>query len=147
MKSYVVGFLFDEDREEVVLVRKNRPAWQAGLYNGVGGKIEIGEEPADAMVREFMEETGVTITDWAHFLTLNGDDGSYDPKPDSLFTVHFFSAEQPKLHGLVQTMTDEEICVVPLRKIGAHNAVPNLAWILPLALTEGPKLIATEVRS
>lgn len=27
---YVVGFMLDESREHVVLIEKNRPAWQAG---------------------------------------------------------------------------------------------------------------------
>lgn len=54
---YVVGFLFSEDESRVLLVLKNRPAWQEGKLNGVGGKIEAGETPLQAMEREFKEET------------------------------------------------------------------------------------------
>jgi len=54
---YVVGFLFSEDQSRVLLVWKNRPAWQNGKLNGVGGKIEAGETPLQAMEREFKEET------------------------------------------------------------------------------------------
>ena len=34
--SYVLGFYFDAAFKQVVLMKKNRPAWQAGLHNGVG---------------------------------------------------------------------------------------------------------------
>ena len=35
--GYACGFLFSDDRRHVVLIRKRRPAWQAGKLNGVGG--------------------------------------------------------------------------------------------------------------
>lgn len=54
---FVLGFLFSEDGSRVLLVWKNRPAWQNGKLNGVGGKIEPGETPLQAMKREFLEET------------------------------------------------------------------------------------------
>ena len=56
--EYVLGFMFNEAESKVLLVWKNRPAWQAGKLNGVGGKIEAGETPVQAMNREFAEETG-----------------------------------------------------------------------------------------
>ena len=43
----------------VLLVRKDRPKWQKGRYNLVGGKIEKGETPIEAAVRELKEETGL----------------------------------------------------------------------------------------
>jgi 8-oxo-dGTP pyrophosphatase MutT (NUDIX family) len=42
----------------VLLVRKNRPEWQKGRLNLVGGKIEPGETPEEAAVRELYEEAG-----------------------------------------------------------------------------------------
>lgn len=56
--EYVLGFMFNLAESKVLLVWKNRPAWQAGKLNGVGGKIEEGETPIQAMNREFAEETG-----------------------------------------------------------------------------------------
>ena len=56
---YVVGFVFCQ--EAVLLIRKARPKWQAGKLNGVGGKIEPGELPLAAMVRECREESGLEI--------------------------------------------------------------------------------------
>jgi 8-oxo-dGTP diphosphatase len=59
MKNYVIGFAFTEDLNKVVLIRKNRPEWQAGKLNGVGGHLEERESWMAAMKREFEEETGV----------------------------------------------------------------------------------------
>src|SRR5439155_26466068 len=74
IQHYVCGFLFSPDRGRVVLIRKRRPAWQAGKLNGVGGKLEAGETPIDAMRREFREEAAVDVHDWQHVLTLTGTD-------------------------------------------------------------------------
>jgi len=59
MTHYVLGFAFD-DLGRVALVRKEKPDWQRGRWNGIGGKVEQ-EACFDAMEREFREETGVTI--------------------------------------------------------------------------------------
>jgi 8-oxo-dGTP diphosphatase len=57
-QSYVVGFIFNKERTRVALIRKDRPDFQAGKLNGIGGKIEKGEEADHCMVREAIEETG-----------------------------------------------------------------------------------------
>jgi len=63
---FVLGFVFSP-RNEVLLIRKNRPAWQAGKLNGIGGHIEPDEIPVQAMSREFFEETGLSLA-WGHWL-------------------------------------------------------------------------------
>ncbi|HEY0712276.1 MAG TPA: NUDIX domain-containing protein [Polyangia bacterium] len=78
MKRYSLGFAFGTNQggETVLLIRKVRPAWQHGLLNGIGGHIEEGETPIQAMVREFEEECGVGTkeTDWTHYMTMRGPD-------------------------------------------------------------------------
>ncbi len=120
MTEYVAGFLFDLDR--VALVVKNRPKWQAGKMNGIGGHIEDGETPAQAMSREFVEETGhPDPISWIPFAVLSGEQ----------FAVHFFYAYGDS--SKVTTMTDEEIVVVPVEEINEANAIPNLTWLIPMA--------------
>lgn len=70
MKEYVLGFAFDEGKKAVVLILKDRPDWQKGKYNGIGGKVELSDESLlHAMIREFYEETGVVTEtqDWGVF--------------------------------------------------------------------------------
>lgn len=54
-KTYVLGFIFSR-HGHVLLMQKKRPDWQAGHYNGIGGKIEINESPSEAIIREAAEE-------------------------------------------------------------------------------------------
>jgi 8-oxo-dGTP diphosphatase len=50
------------DREGAVLIAK-RPEGRplAGLWEFPGGKVEAGEEPEDALIRELHEELGIDI--------------------------------------------------------------------------------------
>lgn len=122
--QYVVGFYFDDHNDKVVLLRKTHPDWQAGKLNGPGGKIEDGETPHAAMTREFAEETGVTVTDWEHVVTLHGPN-----QPG--WTVYFFRA-----HGdtsACRTVTDEQVEHWPLAYT-LKEAVSPCTWVIPLCL-------------
>lgn len=48
-------------RDEVLLIRlpEDQSPW-SGLYNGVGGHVEQGEDPLSAARREISEETGLS---------------------------------------------------------------------------------------
>lgn len=131
MTRYVVGLLFSERWYDVLLIRKNRPVWQAGKLNGIGGKIEGSETPLESMCREFREETGLEINDWSHFMHMGGsnDDGRG-------FTVDFFAAMRSlaELHKAEST-TDELVDVYPTAPLSSwHDVIDNLRWIVPLAI-------------
>lgn len=130
---YTAGFLFDYPVNNVVLIKKMHPAWQEGLLNGIGGKINPGETPLECIRREFNEETGCWVDKWEKFLILTED--TYD--------VHFFrSFSKPEEQLLVQTVTDETVLVVKLKELFFNFtlqregwwAVPNLQYIIPMAL-------------
>ncbi|HRU10630.1 MAG TPA: NUDIX domain-containing protein, partial [Thermoanaerobaculia bacterium] len=97
MIKYVLGFAFD-DLGRVALVQKERPAWQSGKLNGVGGHIEGHEEVLDAMVREFYEETGVTVVDWDFVGEMRGAD----------WHVTVLTTVSPEVRN-VTTVTDEVV--------------------------------------
>ncbi|KKM15352.1 hypothetical protein LCGC14_1696950, partial [marine sediment metagenome] len=92
-KEYVVGFLFEEqpynNSTRVLLIKKQKPEWQAGAYNGVGGKVKDKESVHIAMAREFREEAGVYIPphEWRLFCHMHVD----NPDKSGLATVHFFT--------------------------------------------------------
>ena len=122
-KKYVVGFLFDHLLENVVLILKLRPEWQLGKWNGVGGKIESGELPLRAMCREFKEETGMNIGGWREFCQLTGEG----------YEVHCFVAFSTDI-GCVESHTDEPVKIHRLAHIPSIQTVPNLKWLIPMAL-------------
>lgn len=137
---YVVGFLFSNDHRWVTLIKKNRPEWQAGKYNGVGGKVEAGEAVQDAMVREFREETGVSTkwNDWKEFALLTGDNA----------TVYVFKAVSTKYMSFVTTKTDEDVLNVEIGHFPHASVecdtVPNLAVLIKLALMDNVKYATLE---
>ncbi len=56
-----LGFILSEDKESVLLVHRNkRPEDQhVGKYNGLGGKMEAGEDVFSCLQREIREEAGI----------------------------------------------------------------------------------------
>ena len=126
MIKYVLGFLIDNDRENVVLIKKSKPDWQKGKLNGVGGKIKKHETPSNAMVREFKEETGLEITNWKVFCILIKEND---------YEVYCYKAFAPiDILDKTKTMTDEVIYLVQIAE-GLYNnlCITNLRWLLPLA--------------
>ncbi len=124
MKRYVVGFAFNPDMTEVVLIKKNKPEAQKGIWNGVGGKIEIDESELEAMVREFREETGV-VTDpisWRQFVKLEFPDAE----------VTFFC--RTELVTKTYSMTDEIVTIIAVADLVNYRIVPNLHWLIPMAI-------------
>jgi 8-oxo-dGTP diphosphatase len=122
---YTAGFLFRNNGSEVALVKKNRPAWQAGKLNGIGGKMELNENAIDCMQREFREETGADISDWRPFAILQSNENTWQ--------VVMFSSHSP---AEVSTTSDEEIGWYKLSELSSLPVVPNLQWLIPLAKNE-----------
>lgn len=128
---YVAEFMFDETLQNVALIRKLKPAWQKGKLNGIGGKVEEGEAPYDAMVREFWEETdcNTVVSQWNQLAQLKGPDWQVD-----------FYATRGTLAAL-NSATDEKVEVHPVKKVVQWlDVIENLTWLIPLAidhLTDG----------
>ncbi len=127
---YVVGFAFKMDsvrNPRVILIEKQRPEWQRGLYNGPGGKLKAFEKSDAAMRREFNEETGLSVKDWVKFAQLKGPD----------FFVTFYSTNlTPEKFDAAKTTTDEQLVDVRVTDIWHLPVVPNLRVMIPLALDE-----------
>lgn len=128
MTRYVCGFRFMPDGYSVLLIEKQRPSWQRGKLNGVGGHIEKNEAPVVAMVREFKEETGLDTlpSHWTHTLTLKGDD----------WEVVFYMSIANMTGVRPTTMTDEPVRWVPIHALHELPLIYNLRWIIPMQLDE-----------
>lgn len=130
MKKYVLGFMFSKDKERVALIKKTKPAWQAGRLNGIGGKVEEFDlNIRNAMSREFLEETDVKTNpnDWTWFASMI----------NSQFIVYTFVAYGDIDN--VKTTTEEVVTtvqvddIVKLPQIG-RPTISNLSWLIPMAL-------------
>lgn len=77
------------DQGRVLLQLKAHGRFGAGRWNGPGGKIRDGESPAEAMVREVGEETGLTVRDLVGHGTLTFYFGDAE---EPSYVVHVFSS-------------------------------------------------------
>lgn len=140
MKVYCLGFAFSPNLDWVVLIQKQRPDWQRGLLNGVGGHVEPPEYTASAMSREFKEETSVDIPkdDWKQFLTLENAPTSEDDP----FMVFCFCTASEKIFAAKAT-TDEQVHIVNVKKVlakfansgGPGNLIYNIPSLVSMAVT------------
>lgn len=53
---YVVAAVFKNAKQEILLIQRPKDKPMAGLWEFPGGKIEQGEKPEEALVRELGEE-------------------------------------------------------------------------------------------
>ncbi len=61
--SNVVPFtlVYVKDDNNVLLIKKAKGKSHEGQWIGLGGKVELGEDPISSAVREFKEESGLTL--------------------------------------------------------------------------------------
>ena len=59
-KNFVVIMLFNKEYDRVLLVKRNKKPYK-DCWNGIGGKIESGETPIEAAIRECKEETNISM--------------------------------------------------------------------------------------
>jgi 8-oxo-dGTP diphosphatase len=135
--NYVAGFLFSPDLRNIALIKKNRPAWQKGKLNGIGGHIEKGETPHEAMSREFCEETCLAIKDWKQFAMLCDKPGEW--------SVDWFWSRVPQTSNNpleIYSPSDEQVAWYPVFGVldsmlsSVYDTIPNLHWLIPMALND-----------
>jgi len=119
----VVGYVFDGDL--VLLIRKNRPNWQSGKLNGIGGHIELNETPIEAMRRECIEECGLDIENWKNICYMEGKD----------WELEIFAAKVSIGRiGKAESRTDEQVEIYDANRIWEEETVPNVKWLIPMCL-------------
>ncbi len=140
VKDYVLGFVFDMYAKKVLLMKKKKPDWQVGFFNGIGGKIEEYDYHGSgkmyaALVRECKEETSVDThpLDWRHFCTMKGvncPDGDWN-----VFCLALFLKSPDDKHSFI---TNESELVVWFDLDNIHVMLPkllgNIPWLVPMAI-------------
>ncbi len=104
MYKYTLAFIIYND--EVLLLNRNKNPWM-GAWNGVGGKIEIGEDIKSSIIREIKEETSINFSDelvkYQGTVTWN----SFDADGQGLYFFMCYLDKKPTFKTPV--MTDEGI--------------------------------------
>lgn len=134
MVEYVLCYaesIDNPDVDWVVLIDKKSPPWQAGRLNLPGGKIEPGETPVRAAIRELREETNLeaVITMCEVIGVIHGPD----------WIVHVVLCP---FHGPFQVgcSGDEHPLIVGLRQALEYGSrvLPELRTIIPLCISKQP---------
>jgi len=133
-RTYVAGFLLKRTQasDQVLLVRKSHPDWQAGLMNGIGGEVEPGESIDAAMMREFWEEARHMTNGWEKFAVERGPGYEvwFYRLTMSEFMVQEYTAPRVNDKGEELEWRDARNPKYPV--------IGNLNWLLPLALDPRP---------
>ena len=131
----VTGVVINEGK---VLLARHTYGGGAGLLIIPGGYVEFGETPQDALVREYMEETGVTV------------------KPESIIGIRFnmhdwyVAFRASYVSGPPRSDGDEnsEVVWVDVKEALAREDVPDLTKkLITSALFEEEGLKRTEYES
>lgn len=125
MKKYVLCFVFNSTFTKVLLMTKQRPEEQKDHANGIGGKVEPGEEIVFSMQRELLEEAGVKVG----IMNFTYCGRFYSPDKWEVFT--FAIADEVVFQG-ARTQTDEPIHqyhVNELHKFQTNANVPALVLL------------------
>jgi len=120
MINYVVGFLYSEDWNNVLLIKKNRPKWQEGWWNGPGGHIEEKDDTIyDAITREFKEETGIRIKQsWWNL-------GPIVECPSCRIYYFYYNSDEIKYYS---SNTDEQVMIWIMDDL-PRNFISPSSWI------------------
>lgn len=138
---HVVSVNRDFDENSVLLIQKNKPEWQKGFLNLLGGSVEKGELPEHAAVRELFEESGlkpfndhwssekpqvtvvemgriVGLEETVHCFRIFVENTELNPRPTETETVRWFNwhavKDDPRLLPSMRV-------VLPLMLCGIHN--------------------------
>lgn len=136
MIEYVVVYPWPVDTaktQRLPLVLKKRPPHLEGMLNLPGGKLEPGESPVDAAVRELLEETGLEqVQDYdpmcycpaEHLGTIQGN----------ISIIHCVRVPIVSRQELKPGANeDEEIRWYPMPNLlNLQNLMPNLRLTIPL---------------
>ena len=88
MIQVAVGCLI-KDKQVLICQRLARQSF-AGQWEFPGGKLEAGETPQQALIREFAEESGLQTTDWQPLISYPWDHGEVQVQ------LHVFVTEQAR---------------------------------------------------
>lgn len=116
-----------DDRARMLVVRKHTSA----VFQQPGGKIDAGETPAEAVIRETAEEIAITLAPSA-LTSLGVFSAPAANEPGHVVTAHIFAAETT-----AQPMAASEIAEIAWLDLAHPDAMPlaplSYHHIVPLA--------------
>ena len=132
-----LGYVLSPDRRRVLMVHRNaRPHDQhLGKYNGLGGKMETGEDIATCMRREIREEANIECTSMQLRGTLNWP--GFGPNGEDwlgfIFLIDRYQGSVPTHNdeGVLEWVALDQLMDLPMWEGDRH--------FLPLVFDDDPR--------
>lgn len=134
----VLGFILSPDGRETLLVHRNKRAGDQhlGKYNGLGGKMERGEDIFSCLKREVLEESGLVCEEatlrgtvnWAGF-GRGGEDWF-----GFIYRITRFSG------NLLPTNEEGDLCWCPVDELSLLPMWEGDKYFLGMVFDEDPKI-------
>ncbi len=108
-------YISDENGRRLMLhrIKKDNDA-NKDKWIGVGGKFEDGESPEDCALRETLEETGLTLTDYRYRAIVTFVSDRWETEYMHLFTATGYEGELADCdEGELVWLTQEQFSVLP----------------------------------
>ena len=124
----VTGIIFDE-RDRILLVRQT----EGDVWSAPGGSVDPDETPADAVVREVWEETGL-YTEPVRLLGVYGGPSCIVSYPNGDRTAYVMTVfECEVLSGVLRAASDETnaAAFVTAAELSAYRTSPWVKHVLP----------------
>jgi 8-oxo-dGTP pyrophosphatase MutT (NUDIX family) len=127
-KRYTVTFLFSPEFELVWLIEKQKPDWQKGCLNGIGGKIEYGESAICCAIRELSEEAGINVSsdDLVEIGRMEGENND-----GSKFEVYIYAG---RTELVLTTQEEEKIGLYRVDEIKKHRHIENVPMLIEASI-------------
>ena len=117
MKLATLCYIIDKKHNKTLMIHrvKKENDYHEGKWNGLGGKLELGESPEDCVIREIKEESGLSIIapKMKGFITFPMFDGKDD------WHVFIFTAEN--YEGELIESREGNLAWIPNDKISELN--------------------------
>ena len=115
MKNTTLCYIEKERGDYLMLHRvKKENDCNRDKWIGVGGKFEDGESPEECVLRETLEETGLTLTDWRYRGIVTFVSDRWETEYMHLFTATGWTG---RLHecdeGVLEWVSREQFRVLP----------------------------------
>lgn len=108
----------EKDEMYLMLYRnKKQNDANAGKYIGIGGHLEEGETPQECVIREVMEETGLTLNSVKYRGIVTFISDIYEDEQMHLFTSKDFSGELIECNeGELKWIAKDDLDKIPMWK-------------------------------
>ena len=129
-----MGFAVSFDGAAVLLLEKGRPAALKGKWIGIGGHIEPGETPHEAIVRESKEEADIDVPKWESLGVVERENG----------TINMYAAFVDLASA--KTTTDEQVKVFTwdeVAQLGLSDATEEILDRVKIFAARGPRPVSS----